>query len=187
MKMKTKCFNKYLRMTNSRCCTSLSTLLQRGKFFVKSNNKKINLSKEFNIMNSILNNNKRDGTLFEKQVASIFRKNKTLKVISNGASIKNTLGDGGIDIWLLNKINNQKYIVQCKNYSHTIGPKDIREFAGILKESKHNEVTKGYFVTSSKFSSGAVKFATEFNEEKHGKEIILCDYNWYRLNINHNS
>ena len=163
---------------------ALKTLLERGQFYIRSNNnRKIYLNKEYKILCSLYNkSNKRDGTMFEKSVGSIFSRNN-FTVSYNGASIQSTQGDGGIDMWLKNNQTKQVGIVQCKNYRHTIGPKEIRELAGILKEKKNDHVKKGYFVTSSKFSKGAEKYAKEFNNEDHGKEIILYDYKWYTSNI----
>lgn len=177
------------RVANKKGCSTspLLKVLEKGKYFVRSinqsnSNKKIYLSTEFLTLSSIFKNQKRDGTLFEENVSKIFARNPEYKVHNNGASIRNTQGDGGIDMFITNKKKNETYIVQCKNYSSTIGPREIREFAGILKEAKNSHIKKGFYVTSSKFSKGAIRYTEEFNEESHGKTISLLDYEWYRKN-----
>ena len=79
--------------------------------------------------------------------------------------------DGGIDIRAVKILDNMEVedlFVQCKLWNHPIPPGAIRDFktACDLEESKNNK--KFAFMTSSKFSPGAVELADKFN-------IILID------------
>ena len=79
--------------------------------------------------------------------------------------------DGGIDIRAVKILDNMEaedLLVQCKNWNYPIPPGAIRDFktACDLEESKNNK--KFAFMTSSKFSPGAVELADKFG-------IILID------------
>lgn len=65
-------------------------------------------------------------------------------------------GDDGIDL-LLSR-SGQQIAVQCKRYRQAIGPGAIREFIGTI--SLHG-LNSGYFVTTSRFTSGAKRTARE--------------------------
>ena len=79
--------------------------------------------------------------------------------------------DDGIDgIIKEDKLGLDKIYIQAKRYAigNTIGKPDLHAFAGALDEKKAN---KGVFITTSKFTSEARKFA----EEKASKKIVLID------------
>lgn len=79
--------------------------------------------------------------------------------------------DDGIDgIIKEDKLGLDKIYIQAKRYAkdNAIGKPDLHAFAGALDEKKAN---KGVFITTSKFTSEARKFA----EEKASKKIVLID------------
>lgn len=79
--------------------------------------------------------------------------------------------DDGIDgIIKEDKLGLDKIYIQAKRYAigNTIGKPDLHAFAGALDEKKAN---KGVFITTSRFSSEARKYA----EEKASKKIVLID------------
>lgn len=85
---------------------------------------------------------------FERAVAELFRHK------GYEANVTPPSNDRGIDI-LLKKEGN-RFAVQCKRYQEAIGPAYIREFVGALEGAG---LTHGYFVTTSRFSSGAKQAA----------------------------
>ena len=85
--------------------------------------------------------------LFEETVASVF------KDLGYHSRVTSYSGDGGIDI-ILDGPNNKTIGVQVKRYKNTIEVEQIRSLAGALFIGGH---TKGVFVTTSKFQSGAGK------------------------------
>lgn len=103
--------------------------------------------------------------LFEETVAAVFRN------IGYYAQTTAYQKDGGIDIVLEGK-DHKVVGVQVKRHKNSIKVSQIREFAGALIE---NDMTKGIFVTTSRFQSGAFKSATNF--EKRGIGIELIDSN----------
>ncbi|HSR01882.1 MAG TPA: restriction endonuclease [Methylophilaceae bacterium] len=66
--------------------------------------------------------------------------------------------DGGVDIKLYqNGQDDATSLVQCKSWnSKLVGVKEIREFLGVLT---HEEVAKGFFMTSGDFTAEAKKTA----------------------------
>jgi HJR/Mrr/RecB family endonuclease len=85
---------------------------------------------------------------FERATAEVYR--------SSGYEVELTgkSGDLGLDI-LLQK-NGEQIGVQCKRYKDPIGPALVREFVGALEGMR---LEKGYLVTTSTFTAGAVKAA----------------------------
>ena len=104
-----------------------------------------------------------DPTDFEFQVAEALR-NLGLKVDVTGG-----VGDEGVDIVAFDPspIQGGKYIVQCKRYdpSNKVGVQEVRELYGVVQAKG---VNKGILVTSSSFTSGALRFA-------EGKPLELID------------
>ena len=79
--------------------------------------------------------------------------------------------DGGIDIRAVKILDNMEaedLLVQCKHWQSPIPPGEIRDFktACDLEETKNNK--KFMFITSSRFSPGAREIAEKFN-------IVLID------------
>jgi len=85
--------------------------------------------------------------LFEETVASVFRDLGFSVLVTAGT------GDGGIDM-LLYDAGQGILGVQVKRYADSINVSQIRELLGALVV---NRLTKGIFVTTSKFQSGAAR------------------------------
>jgi len=83
--------------------------------------------------------------LFEETVASVFRG------LGYRAKVTAYSGDGGIDIILEGQDSNE-IGVQVKRYRNSISVEQIRSLVGALMLERY---TKGIFVTTSKFQSGA--------------------------------
>lgn len=76
-------------------------------------------------------------------------------------------GDNGIDIIAYSNapMYKGKYIVQCKNWTGTVGEPVIRDLYGVVLS---NNANKGILITNSFFTQNALKFA-------EGKNIELID------------
>lgn len=100
--------------------------------------------------------------LFEETVAFAFR--------NAGYYARTTAyqNDGGIDV-ILDGNYNKTIGVQVKRYKNSIKVSQIREFAGSLIE---NNMTKGIFVTTSRFQSGVYKSVSNFKERGIGIKLI---------------
>jgi restriction system protein len=85
--------------------------------------------------------------LFEETVASVFRQ------LGYHARVTSYTGDGGIDV-ILDGPNKDQIGVQVKRYKNSICVEQIRSLAGALFIGGY---TKGVFVTTSRFQSGAQK------------------------------
>jgi restriction system protein len=101
-------------------------------------------------------------TLFEQTVASVFR-DLGYRTRATGCS-----GDGGIDVILQDPAGTE-IGVQVKRYSHTIQVSQIRELTGALVLKG---LTKGIFVTTSAFTSGAPAIADLSALRGHPIELI---------------
>lgn len=91
--------------------------------------------------------------------------------LDDAGMVTNYSHDDGIDgIIKEDKLGLDKIYIQAKRYAtgNTIGKPDLHAFAGALDEKKAN---KGVFITTSRFTSEARKFA----EEKASKKIVLID------------
>ena len=81
--------------------------------------------------------------------------------------------DGGIDIRAVRVLDNmqvENLLVQCKHWNSPIPPGAIRDFKTACDMEKTNNIKKFMFITSSKFSPGAKELAEQFN-------IMLIDGN----------
>jgi len=77
--------------------------------------------------------------------------------------------DGGIDgIIYEDKLGLDKIYIQAKRWTNSVGSPDVQQFSGALAGKK---ATKGIFITTSTFTSGAIKFAETVSNQK----IILID------------
>lgn len=103
--------------------------------------------------------------IFEDVVGSVFR---NIGYISNVTAYSR---DGGIDVILYNS-NGNKIGVQVKRYKNSIHVSQIREFLGALIE---NNMTKGIFVTTSKFQKGSYKAVDKFSNQNYKIELVDCD------------
>jgi restriction system protein len=100
-------------------------------------------------------------TLFEQTVASVFRD------LGYEARAVGRSGDDGIDV-VLDGPDGSTIGVQVKRYKGRIGVHQIRELTGALVI---NKLTRGIFVTTSDFESGAPRTAAL--SESEGKPIEL--------------
>jgi len=93
-----------------------------------------------------------NGLDFERQVHAL------LKKMGFEAEITKASGDGGIDIIAHSKehITGGKYIIQCKDWSNPVGEPPVRDLYGVVAAEKAN---KGILITTSTFTSPAIKFA----------------------------
>src|ERR1044072_2862351 len=101
--------------------------------------------------------------MFEETVASVFRS------FGFSAYVTSYQADGGIDA-ILEDAKGQMVGVQVKRYRNKIQVEQIRAFAGALILSGY---TKGIFVTTSSYSSGALKAIAGY--ESRGLPIELVD------------
>ena len=77
--------------------------------------------------------------------------------------------DGGIDgIIYEDKLGLDKIYLQAKQWKNPIGSKEVQQFSGALAGKK---ALKGVFITTSTFTSGAIKFVETVSNQK----IILID------------
>lgn len=102
-----------------------------------------------------------DGLDFERQVHVL------LKKMGFEADVTKASGDGGIDIIAHSKehITGGKYIIQCKDWSKPVGEPPVRDLYGVVTAENAN---KGILITTSIFTSPAIKFA-------EGKPLELID------------
>ena len=81
--------------------------------------------------------------------------------------------DGGIDIRAVKILDNMEaedLLVQCKHWNSPIPPGAIRDFKTACDMEETKNIKKFMFITSSKFSTGAKELAEKFN-------IMLIDGN----------
>ena len=97
-----------------------------------------------------------NATLFEKTVASVFRG------LGFEARAVGRSGDDGIDV-VLDGPDGSTIGVQVKRYTGRIGVHQIRELTGALVI---NRLTRGIFVTTSDFESGAPRTAALWSPRK---------------------
>jgi HJR/Mrr/RecB family endonuclease len=107
-----------------------------------------------------------DPEMFEHQVAEIFER--------YGYEVRITpyVGDGGVDFRVFK--NGEFGIVQVKRHTNPVGEPAIRDFFGCLK---HENADIGYFITTSRFTDNAYKWAK-------GKRILLIDGDGLREMVN---
>ena len=100
---------------------------------------------------------------FEQQVAQMLRSWGLAVEVTGGT------GDEGIDVIAYDNtpVTGGTCLVQCKRYSpdNKVGVSAVRELYGTMQEK---QVSKGVLVTSSAFTTGALRFA-------EGKSIDLID------------
>lgn len=102
-----------------------------------------------------------DPRIFEQTVASVFRD------LGYETEVTSFSNDGGIDVFLTK--NQQRIGVQIKRYRETIKLAQLRELTGALVVEG---VTKGIFVTTSTFSSGAQGYANKSASKGFPIELI---------------
>lgn len=99
---------------------------------------------------------------FELLTAEYFRVlGKKVETIRKGA-------DGGIDARIYkDQTSELEYAIQCKAWRTKVGVKEVRELFGVMA---HESAGKGLFITTSSFSSEAIRFANE-----HSEKLFLID------------
>jgi restriction system protein len=95
---------------------------------------------------------------FEALIAELFRRYGYRTESSSGSS------DHGVDILVFNE-QDEKWVVQCKRYSHSVGEPILRDLYGTML---HEEASKAYLFTTGWFTRQAIAWAD-------GKPIILYD------------
>lgn len=88
------------------------------------------------------------GYEFERQVASLYSVQGYSSQVTRGS------GDGGVDIYLSK--DGIRYAVQCKNHKKPIGPSAVRDLYGAMT---HGQITRGIFISSGGYTTGAKEFA----------------------------
>ena len=108
---------------------------------------------------------------FEFLISALFRQQKYKTRITKQTR------DGGADITCTSSASpiKQTVLVECKHYTGSIGVEVIRQLAGVVSEQG---ATSGWVVTSGRFSSPAVEFASQTGR------IQLMDYTSLNLKLN---
>lgn len=110
-------------------------------------------------------------TDFESLVVQLLLKMGYGDGIDNAGKVTRATGDGGIDGMIKEDQLGFSYIyIQAKQWApdRRVDRPEIQKFAGALQGEK---ATKGLFITTAKFSSGAKQYA----ENLHGSTIVLID------------
>lgn len=95
---------------------------------------------------------------FEALVAELFRAYGYQAQVSGGNS------DHGVDVVITNTTE-EKWIVQCKRYSGSVGEPIVRDLFGTMR---HENAQRAYLITTGGFTKQAVEWAV-------GKPIVLYD------------
>lgn len=103
-----------------------------------------------------------DGHEFEYACADILKANGFNKVVVTKGS-----GDFGVDI--LAEKDHEKYAIQCKCYSKTLGNKPIQEVIGGLA---YYDRTVGAVMTNQYFSEGAMRLAEVNDVELWDRDVL---------------
>jgi HJR/Mrr/RecB family endonuclease len=115
------------------------------------------------VMAIVRNLNRLDPTEFEEYVGMLFKEADYI-VRHTGQA-----GDRGIDLVVIHP-DGTPCVVQCKRYSHPVGPATIRELYGAMMR---DDIKTGYLVTTSRFTKGARQEAQDIS--RNGHKIRLVD------------
>lgn len=86
---------------------------------------------------------------------------KRVETLDHGA-------DGGIDARVYKDNSTElEFAIQCKAWKKQVGVKEVRELYGVMA---HESAGKGIFITSSIFTTEAIKFAND-----HATKLFLID------------
>ena len=90
-----------------------------------------------------------------------------VRAMGFSATTTSVTADGGIDIVATSTqpLFSGKYIIQCKDWSNTVGEPVVRDLYGVVHAESAN---KGILITTSKFTKAAQRFA-------EGKPLELID------------
>ncbi len=95
---------------------------------------------------------------FESLIAGLFRSYGHKAQVTGGSS------DHGVDV-VVQTNSGEKWIVQCKRYSGSVGEPVLRDLFGTMT---HEEAQKAYLITTGMFTAQALEWA-------EGKPLILYD------------
>ena len=141
---------------------------------------KVNDSLASQLMDEIINLTPFD---FEKLVVKLLIKMGYGNGIDNAGFVTKASNDDGIDgIIKEDQLGFSSIYIQAKkwNVDQTVGRPEIQKFVGALSGQ---QAQKGLFITTAKFSSGAVKYANNLL----GQKIVLIDGDVLtKLMIKHN-
>ena len=130
----------------------------------------INLTQKItNLITNPIQKGHNKGGRFELLIAELLEKMGFSDITVTGGA-----GDKGIDIEGFSQDlfgYKNRIIVQCKNYSpsNTVKPTEVRDFAHVIAREQENNVSKGYFITSSAFSPSC------YDKDNMGNSMILID------------
>ena len=123
---------------------------------------------------------KRKGDVLE-QLSSIILQHEGFVISMNGANIKKSNGDNGIDLFGYKE--KQQIIVQCKNFDkNPVDVSAIREFVGVHCNLNYLKDFKSYdliYITSSYYTNKAKQYVNQYNNKKSemNSKIYLYDKN----------
>ena len=120
-----------------------------------------------------------DPTVFEDVVGSIFQ-DFGYRIRVTGQRVPGKEGDDGIDVILESSAGTIGVQVRRYKKSLRIEADAIRSLAGALLLGGH---TKGVFVTTSKFRSGATRTAERFTAMGHPVELVNVEQFFQKLGI----
>ena len=122
-------------------------------------------------------------TDFEKLVVNLLLKMGYGNGIDDAGMVTQQSNDGGIDgIIKEDQLGFSNIYIQAKQWAieQTVGKPEIQKFVGALQGQ---QAQKGLFITTAKFSSGAL----QFTKNLLGTKVVLVDGNMLtRLMIKHN-
>jgi HJR/Mrr/RecB family endonuclease len=115
------------------------------------------------VMSIVRNLNRLEPTEFEEYVGMLFKEANYI-VRHTGQA-----GDRGIDLMVIHP-DGTPCVVQCKRYSHPVGPAIVRELYGAMMR---DNVSIGYLITTSNFTTGAIQEAQAMS--RNGQRVFLVD------------
>ena len=121
---------------------------------------------------------------FEKLVVKLLLKMGYGSGIEEAGKVTQQTNDGGIDgIIKEDQLGFSNIYIQAKQWApeRTVHQPDIQQFVGALQGQ---QAQKGLFITTAKFSSGAIKYS---ETQRSGTKVVLIDGTMLtRLMIKHN-
>jgi restriction system protein len=97
------------------------------------------------------------------------------------ATITKTTRDGGIDIIAYSRspVFSGKYVIQCKDWSSSVGEPTIRDLFGVVMAERAN---KGILITSGQITVSARQFAKDKQLELIDGNDLLALFKQYGIN-----
>lgn len=119
-----------------------------------------------------------DGYEFEDYISNLFRG------LGFEVEATNYSNDGGVDLVATynQPIFAGKYIIQCKNWTSSVGQPEVRDLYGVVMDQRAN---KGILITPSDFTQQAYDFAKGKNIELINGKILntIIENNISEINI----